>query len=64
VDELDEQVSRHKTEWVWTKGHANHTDKITVVMSWPRERHANSAPAGSLLHFITGLKFSSVIFSG
>jgi ribonuclease HI len=23
---LDEQVSRHKTEWVWTKGHANHTD--------------------------------------
>jgi ribonuclease HI len=24
--ELDEQVSRHKTEWVWTKGHANHAD--------------------------------------
>jgi ribonuclease HI len=23
---LDEQVSRHKTQWVWTKGHANHTD--------------------------------------
>jgi len=23
---LDEQVNRHKTEWVWTKGHANHTD--------------------------------------
>lgn len=24
--ELDEQVSRHKTDWVWTKGHANHAD--------------------------------------
>jgi ribonuclease HI len=24
--ELDEQVSRHKTQWVWTKGHANHAD--------------------------------------
>ena len=23
---LDEQNSRHKTEWVWTKGHANHAD--------------------------------------
>jgi ribonuclease HI len=23
---LDEQVARHKTEWVWTKGHAKHTD--------------------------------------
>ena len=23
---LDEQVNRHKTDWVWTKGHANHTD--------------------------------------
>ena len=23
---LDEQVTRHKTEWVWTKGHANHSD--------------------------------------
>jgi ribonuclease HI len=23
---LDEQVARHKTEWVWTKGHANHAD--------------------------------------
>jgi ribonuclease HI len=23
---LDEQVSRHKTNWVWTKGHANHAD--------------------------------------
>jgi ribonuclease HI len=23
---LDEQVSRHTTKWVWTKGHANHTD--------------------------------------
>jgi len=23
---LDEQVSRHKTTWVWTKGHATHAD--------------------------------------
>jgi len=24
--ELDEEVSRHKTAWVWTKGHASHAD--------------------------------------
>jgi ribonuclease HI len=24
--ELDEEVSRHKTTWVWTKGHASHQD--------------------------------------
>ena len=24
--ELDEQVSMHKVEWQWTKGHASHTD--------------------------------------
>ena len=24
--ELDEQVQRHKTNWVWTKGHASHGD--------------------------------------
>jgi ribonuclease HI len=23
---LDEQVTRHKTTWVWTKGHASHVD--------------------------------------
>ena len=23
---LDEQVSRHRTEWTWTKGHASHED--------------------------------------
>ncbi len=23
---LDEQVQRHKTTWVWTKGHADHAD--------------------------------------
>jgi len=23
---LDEQVSRHQTTWVWTKGHASHAD--------------------------------------
>jgi ribonuclease HI len=23
---LDEQENRHKTAWVWTKGHANHAD--------------------------------------
>ena len=25
-EELDAQVARHKTDWVWTKGHASHTD--------------------------------------
>ena len=24
--ELDEEVGRHKTTWVWTKGHASHSD--------------------------------------
>lgn len=24
--QLDEQVSRHKTQWSWTKGHASHAD--------------------------------------
>jgi ribonuclease HI len=24
--ELDKQVARHKTNWVWTKGHASHAD--------------------------------------
>jgi ribonuclease HI len=24
--ELDEQVERHRTNWVWTKGHASHGD--------------------------------------
>ena len=24
--ELDEQNSRHKTTWSWTKGHASHAD--------------------------------------
>jgi ribonuclease HI len=24
--ELDEQVSRHKAQWSWTKGHASHAD--------------------------------------
>ena len=24
--ELDEQVTRHKTQWSWTKGHASHAD--------------------------------------
>jgi ribonuclease HI len=24
--ELDAQVARHKTTWVWTKGHASHAD--------------------------------------
>jgi ribonuclease HI len=23
---LDEQLARHKTHWVWTKGHADHAD--------------------------------------
>ncbi|MDX2149266.1 MAG: ribonuclease HI [Bryobacteraceae bacterium] len=25
-EELDAQVTRHQTDWVWTKGHANHED--------------------------------------
>jgi ribonuclease HI len=25
-EQLDEQVARHKARWVWTKGHASHTD--------------------------------------
>ena len=25
-EELDRQVSRHRTEWRWTKGHATHAD--------------------------------------
>jgi len=25
-EELDRQVARHKTNWVWTKGHADHDD--------------------------------------
>jgi ribonuclease HI len=25
-EQLDAQVSRHKTRWVWTKGHASHED--------------------------------------
>jgi ribonuclease HI len=24
--DLDEEVSRHKTQWSWTKGHASHAD--------------------------------------
>jgi ribonuclease HI len=24
--QLDEEVSRHKTTWTWTKGHAAHDD--------------------------------------
>jgi ribonuclease HI len=24
--ELDEEVQRHKTTWVWTRGHASHAD--------------------------------------
>lgn len=26
--ELDELAGRHKTEWVWTRGHASHADNI------------------------------------
>ena len=25
-EELDSQVERHKTHWVWVKGHASHSD--------------------------------------
>jgi ribonuclease HI len=27
-EDLDEQNSRHKTTWTWTKGHASHEDNI------------------------------------
>jgi len=26
--ELDEEASRHKTNWVWTRGHASHRDNL------------------------------------
>ena len=42
--ELDEAVSRHKTTWTWTKGHASHDDNNRAT-NWPLWRHASSGPA-------------------
>jgi len=54
--ELDELVALHKTNWIWTKGHADHIDNNrcdwlaqnaarTQTSSW-----ADGRPHGSLLH--------------
>lgn len=54
--ELDELVSIHKTEWLWTKGHASHEDNNrcdwlaqnaarTQTSSWDDNR-----PHGQLIH--------------
>jgi ribonuclease HI len=42
---LDEQVSRHKTTWTWTKGHASHTDNNRcdeLATQAAREQSSNS----------------------
>ena len=44
-EELDEQVSRHKTKWSWTKGHASHADNNRWAMSWRRLPLAGKYPA-------------------
>jgi ribonuclease HI len=47
--ELDEEVSRHKTTWVWTKGHASHDDNNRadeLATMAARERRASG---GALL---------------
>jgi ribonuclease HI len=41
-EELDQQVSRHKIRWVWTKGHALHSDNNRA------DELANSAARGQL----------------
>jgi ribonuclease HI len=42
---LDEQVSRHKTTWTWTKGHASHSDNNRcdeLATQAAREQSSNS----------------------
>jgi len=40
--ELDAEVARHDTHWVWTKGHANHGDNNRC------DELANAAARGQL----------------
>ena len=47
--ELDQEVSRHKATWVWTKGHASHDDNNRadeLATMAARERRAS---AGALI---------------
>jgi ribonuclease HI len=43
---LDEQVSRHKTTWVWTKGHASHADnnRCDELATRAAKEQSRSAP--------------------
>ena len=50
--ELDEQVSRHKTTWTWTKGHADHDDNNRcdeLATSAAREQSHSSPGAGAII---------------
>ncbi|HBY58379.1 MAG TPA: ribonuclease HI [Solibacterales bacterium] len=44
-EELDGQVNRHQTEWVWTKGHAQHEDnnRCDELASMAAREQASSA---------------------
>ena len=44
---LDEQVARHKTQWVWTKGHANHADNNRCDELATRPRASNARASSS-----------------
>lgn len=43
---LDEQVGRHKTTWVWTKGHASHADNNRCDELATRAAREQSRSAG------------------
>jgi ribonuclease HI len=43
---LDEQVGRHKTTWVWTKGHASHADNNRCDEMATRAAKEQSRSAG------------------
>jgi len=48
---LDEQVSRHKTTWSWTKGHASHEDnnRCDELASWAaREQKSGASPPAAV----------------
>jgi ribonuclease HI len=48
--ELDFQNARHKTHWVWTKGHASHADNNRadeLASLAARTQSGQEAPAGS-----------------
>jgi ribonuclease HI len=45
---LEEQVARHRTEWVWTRGHSNHADNNRcdeLASRAAREQCASAASA-------------------